>query len=301
MPQASSSIDIQPINAALGAEIKDIDLKDIDDALFAEIRQAWLDNLVVVIRGQNINDDEQIRFSRFFGELDEVPPVSVGQKARENKYVSVVTNIKENGVPIGSLGDEEVFWHSDTCYREKPPSAGILYCHKVPDWGGNTGFSNQYLALETLDPRMRARIDDLFVKSDITYTPGGQLRAGYEPTDDIRKSPGAIHPIIRTHPETGRNALYLGRRRNAYIIGLELEESESLLDDLWAHATQDSLCWHHEWQVGDIVIWDNRCVMHRRDNFDPDTHRVMHRTQVQDPLRPYYYKSEVKTSHPCGQ
>jgi taurine dioxygenase len=295
------SLNIRPINGPLGAEVLDIDLTNVGDALFAAIRQAWLDHLVLVVRGQKLTDNQQMEFSRRFGELDEVPIVEVGQKPRDNKYISVVSNVVENGVPVGGLGDDEVFWHSDTSYRERPPSASVLYCHKVPNWGGDTGFANMYLALETLHPAMRARIDGLTVKNDTTYNAGGNLRAGYEPITDLRKSPGAIHPIVRTHPENGRNALSLGRRRNAYIPGLEIEDSEKLLDQLWAHATQDYLSWHHKWQVGDVVIWDNRCTMHRRDNFDPHSHRIMHRAQAKEPTRPYHDEKVVTTPHLRGQ
>lgn len=295
-----SPLNIRPIAAPLGAEILDIDLAKVDDALFAGIRQAWLDHLVLVVHGQSLTDDQLMEFSRRFGDLDEVPIVSVGQKPRDNKYISVVSNVKENGVPIGGLGDDEVFWHSDTSYRERPPSASVLYCLEVPDWGGDTEFSNMYLALETLDPAMRRRIEGLTVKNDTTYNAGGHLRAGFEHITDLRTSPGAVHPMVRTHPETGRDALNLGRRRNAYVPGLEIEESERLLDQLWAHATQDFLSWRHSWRVGDVVIWDNRCTMHRRDSFDPHSRRTMHRAQAQEPTRPYYEASSPPP-HPRGQ
>jgi taurine dioxygenase len=298
----SPSFEIVPVAAPLGAEIRGVNLTRVDDETFDQIRRAWLDNLVLMFRNQTLSDDQQMEFSKRFGVLDEVPIVGVGQKPRDNKYISVVSNIVENGVPIGGLGDDEVFWHSDTSYRERPPSASVLYCLKVPNWGGDTGFSNMYLALETLDPEMRKRVETLQVKNDTTYNAGGQLRAGFEPITDLRKSPGAVHPMVRTHPETGRNALNLGRRRNAYIPGLEIEESEQLLDQLWVHATQKFLSWHHKWQVGDVVIWDNRCTMHRRDNFDPHSHRVMHRAQAQEPTRPYLNESATsQPPHPRGQ
>jgi taurine dioxygenase len=295
------SLSIRPIDGPLGAEVLNVDLTKVDDALFAAIRQAWLDHLVLVVRGQKLTDNQQMEFSKRFGELDEVPIVGVGQKERDNKYISVVSNVIENGVAIGGLGDLEVFWHSDTSYRERPPSASVLHCHKVPNWGGDTGFSNMYLALETLSPEMRARVDGLTVKNDTTYNAGGHLRAGFEPITDLSKSPGAIHPMVRTHPETGRNALNLGRRLNSYIPGMSVAESEKLLDTLWAHATQDYLSWHHKWQVGDVVIWDNRCTMHRRDNFDPNSHRIMHRAQAQEPTRPYHDTKVVSTPHLRGQ
>lgn len=296
-----SSLQIRPFDAPLGADLLNVDLTKVDDELFAEIRQAWCDHLVLRVRGQSLTDDDLMAFSSRFGQLDEVPIVGVGQKERDNKYISVVSNVVENGVAIGGLGDQEVFWHSDTSYRECPPSASVLYCLKVPNWGGDTEFSNMYLALETLEPSLRARIDTLTVKNDATYNAGGHLRAGFEPIDDLSKSPGAVHPIVRTHPETGRNALNLGRRLRAYIPGLALEESEKLLDQLWAHATQDFLAWRQRWQVGDVVIWDNRCTMHRRENFDPHSHRILHRAQAQEPTRPYRDPNANPLPHPRGQ
>ncbi len=118
------------------------------------------------------------------------------------------------------------------------------------------------------------------VKHDGTYNSGGYVRAGVTPTDDPRTAPGTLHPLVRVHPETGRRCLYLGRRRNAYIDGLPLEESDALLDEIWRHATDDRLTWRHHWRVGDLVLWDNRSTMHRRDGFDPGARRVMHRTQI---------------------
>ena len=118
------------------------------------------------------------------------------------------------------------------------------------------------------------------MKHDGTYNSGGYTRQGVTPTGDPRTSPGTLHPLVSVHPETGRRCLYLGRRRNAYIEGLSLDESDALLDEIWAEATQESLTWRHRWRVGDLVLWDNRCTMHRRDAFDPAARRVMHRTQI---------------------
>ena len=297
----SRSMQIAPLPYALGAYVTGIDLTRLSDAAFVEIHETWLDHLVIVIREQKLSDDDLIAFSARFGVLDEVPPVSIGQKPRDNRHVSVISNILENGVPIGGLGDDEVIWHSDTSYRDYPPSASILYALEIPSAGGNTGFSNMYLALETLKPELRDRIDGLSVKNDTTYNAGGQLREGFAPVTDVRACPGATHPLVRTHPETRRNALYLGRRRNAYIEGLDVAESEALLDTLWPHATQDFLAWHHTWRVGDVVIWDNRCTMHHRDPFDPGARRVMHRAQARDGLRPARDRTAGQAPHGRGQ
>ena len=296
-----TQLKIEPSPCALGAVVSGLDVRNLDDTAFAALHQVWLDHLVIVVRGQSLTDDALTAFSARFGVLDEVPPVSKGQKPRDNKHVSVISNLIENGVPIGGLGDDEVIWHSDTSYREFPPSASILHALEVPPAGGNTSFSNMYLALETLTPGLRKRIDALTVKNDTTYNAGGQLREGFSPVTDVRACPGATHPLVRTHPETHRNALYLGRRRNAYIHGLTIEESEQLLDVLWAHATQEFLAWHHTWRVGDIVVWDNRCVMHHRDPFDAHDRRIMHRAQARDGLRPARDPAAANTPHPRGQ
>ncbi len=165
-------------------------------------------------------------------------------------------------------------------YQEQPPKASVLYAIEVPPSGGNTGFCNMYRAWDELPAALKHRVEGRRLKHDGTYNSGGYLREGVTATDDPTVSPGTYHPIGYTHPETGRIALYLGRRRNAYIEGLPLAESEALLDELWQHATRDELTWYNRWQVGDLVLWDNRCTMHRRDPFDATARRIMHRTQI---------------------
>ena len=144
-----------------------------------------------------------------------------------------------------------------------------------------------YSALETLPPALRAAIDERSAKHDFTYTSTGERRKDYDEVTDPSKAPGPTHPLVRTHPESGREALYLGRRLNCYIMGLALGESETLLDQLWTHATQAKFMYEHVWQVGDLVMWDNRCALHRRDAFDDTARRIMHRTQLKG-NRPYH-------------
>ncbi|MGE0558101.1 MAG: TauD/TfdA dioxygenase family protein [Burkholderiales bacterium] len=274
------NVSVIPMKAALGAEVRCGDVRALNDAAFRQVYRALLDNLVIRIRGQQLSDPELIAFGKRLGELDFAPLAKTGrERARPHPEVIVISNVMENGVPIGVLRDAEVVWHSDNSYRERPLSYSALYSLEVPPKGGNTGFANMYLALETLDPALRRRIEGKTLKHDMTYNSAGDLREGFQPVADVRDAPGPSHPVIRTHPETGCNALYLGRRPNAYINGLSVAESEELLDALWAHATQDRFTWHHEWQVGDILIWDNRCVMHHRDPFDGGYRRVMHRIQ----------------------
>ena len=273
------AVSVERTRAPIGARVGCGDVKRLDERAFGEVHRAFLDNLVILIRGQHLSDPELLAFGRRFGELSPAAPVHVGQKPRDYAELAVISNVIENGVAIGGLGDGEAVWHTDSCFNDVPPSASILYSLEIPPAGGDTGFANMYLALETLAPGLRRAIRGRTIKHDKRYTSGGQLRPGYTGNEDIRTTPGPLHPIVRRHPETGYDALYLGRRPHAYIPGLPLDESESLLDALWAHAVQPAFTWHHQWQVGDVLVWDNRCVMHRRDAFDPQSRRIMHRTQ----------------------
>jgi taurine dioxygenase len=282
-----SRIAVIPTRAALGAEIQKVDLRTIDEDDFAAIYRAWLDHSVLLFRGQHLTDDDLIAFSKRFGELDWAPVQESGRRFVEgHPEIYVVSNVVENGVPIGSLGSGEATWHTDMSYLQDPPKASILYALEVPPSGGNTYFSSMYLAYESLPDDFKQRIERLSLKHDGSYNSGGYVRQGLTAVDDPVTSPGALHPLVCTHPETKRRLLYLGRRRNAYIRGLSLEESESLLDQLWPYAAREERAWHNEWRVGDLVLWDNRCTMHRRDPFDSNARRVMHRTQIKANARP---------------
>ena len=268
-------------SAALGAEIASIDMRAIDDTAFAAIYRAWLDHQVLLLRNQHLSDADLIAFSRRFGELDQAPVQENGRRSVEgHPEIYIVSNVVENGVAIGSLGSGEAVWHTDMSYLATPPDASMLYSLEVPPSGGDTSFCSMYAAWDELGDGLRRRVDGLRVKHDGTYNSGGYTRQGVTPADDPRTSPGTFHPLVHMHPETGRRSLYLGRRRNAYIEGLSLEDSSALLDEIWAQATRESLSWRHHWRVGDLVLWDNRCTMHRRDAFDASARRVMHRTQI---------------------
>jgi taurine dioxygenase len=281
------AITVTPTGAALGAEVGGVDLRRISDADFAAIHRAWLEHLVLLFRGQSLNDDDLTGFSRRFGKLDFAPIQENGRRFVEgHPEIYVVSNVIENGEAIGSLGAGEAVWHTDMSYLEDPPKASMLYAIEIPPAGGNTGFTNMYQAYQELPEALKRRVAGLRVKHDGTYNSGGYVRQGVTPTDDPREAPGTYHPIVCTHPETGRQCLYLGRRRNAYLEGLELAESEALLDEVWRYATRDELTWYNTWRVGDVVLWDNRCTMHRRDPFDASSRRIMHRTQMKGEARP---------------
>ncbi|HEX7968610.1 MAG TPA: TauD/TfdA family dioxygenase [Stellaceae bacterium] len=283
----SARLAVRPTGAGIGAEIAGIDLKGIGDGDFAAIRRAFVEHSVLLFRGQRLSDDDLIAFSRRFGALDHAPVQENGQRFVKGKpEIYVVSNVIENGVAIGSLGAGEAVWHTDMSYLADPPMASMLYALEVPPEGGNTGFCNMYSGYEALPEALKRRITGFKIKHDGTYNSGGYLRAGVTASDDPRTSPGAVHPLVCTHPESGRRCLYLGRRRNAYIADLPLEQSEALLDELWAYATRDEYTWYNTWRIGDVVLWDNRCTMHRRDPFDPASRRIMHRTQIKGTTRP---------------
>ena len=272
---------------ALAAEVCGIDLRLLDDAAFTVIHHAWLKHLVLLFRNQQLSDDDLMVFSRRFGELDLAPVQENGRRFVDgHPEIYVVSNVVENGVAIGSLGHAELVWHTDMSYQADPPKASMLYALEVPAEGGETCFVNMYRALEALPVALRARLAGLLLKHDGTYNSGGYVRAGVTPGGDPRQAPGVLHPLVCTHPETGRQCLYLGRRRNAYIEGLAAAESEALLDELWDRAVRAELTWRHCWRTGDLVLWDNRCTMHRRDPFDPAARRTMHRTQIKGETAP---------------
>jgi taurine dioxygenase len=284
---AASTVEVIPTNAALGAEVRGVDLRHLDETTFKRLMQAWHQYSVVLVRGQPLSDQELIAFSQRLGDLDWAPVQESGRRFVEGlPEIYIVSNVKVNGEPIGSLGDGEAVWHTDMSYLDLPPKASMLYSLEVPPAGGNTSFCSMYAIYEALPVGLKDRITGLKIKHDGTFNSGGYVRQGVTPTDDPITSPGAVHPLVCTHPDTGRRMLYLGRRRNAYLVGLELKVSEALLDELWSFVDRPECAWEHIWRIGDLVLWDNRCTMHRRDAFDPSSRRIMHRTQVKGEQRP---------------
>jgi taurine dioxygenase len=286
------TIEVLPFEAGLGAEIRGVDIgRPLTASDRQEIRGAWLDHLVLRFREQPISDEQHMAFTRQFGELEFAPAALIekqygvktenaGRRRATPAEIAVISNIIEDGKPIGGLGDGEAFWHTDSSFVAVPPAASLLRSLEIPPEAGATHFLNMYSAYETLPAGVQARIAGMKVVHAATHSSGGKAHKGFETVSDMTKVPGAHQPLVRLHPETGRKALFLGRRINSYIIGLAVEESERLLDFLWAHATQPQFTWRQDWHVGDLVWWDNRCAMHRRDAFDPASRRLMHRTQL---------------------
>jgi len=278
------TISIRNLDAPLGAQIDGVDVsRPLPQTDIDTIETAWRERLVIVFHGQNLSDPQLIAFSRNFGDLDPPGPNPYGEPFNKaHPELNVISNVVENGKPIGNLGDGEAVWHADMTYVDVPPKAAMLHALEVPppEAGGNTYFANMFEAYETLPADMKKAADGAIAVHDASRNSAGLLRKGYHEVTDVRQTPGAHHPLVRTDAKSGRKALFLGRRPNAYVLGLEVGESEALLDALWAHATQPRFVMCHEWKVGDLLMWNNLSVLHRRDPFDPKTRRVMHRSQI---------------------
>jgi taurine dioxygenase len=275
------AIAVTKLDAPLGARLDGVDLamplaqSDVD-----AIAETWRTRLVVTARGQRLSDPQLLAFSRNFGELDPPGPNPYGEPFNKDyPDINVISNVVENGKPIGGLGDGEAVWHADMTYVEVPPKAAVLHSLEVPPAGGNTYFADMFAAYETLPADLKRAAQGRIAIHDASRNSAGMLRKGYKEVTDVRETVGARHPLLRTDP-SGRKALFLGRRPNSYVVGLPVAASEALLDALWEHATEPRFAMCHEWRVGDLVMWNNLAVLHRRDPFDPKSRRIMHRTQI---------------------
>ena len=286
-----SAFRIEPMAAALGAEIQGLDLRALDEPTFQRLHAAWLGHILLVFRGQSLTAEDLVRLVRHFGKP--VTSRKLHQRSLEERggtlllnlppEVTVVSNVKQEGKPVGILGDGEVVWHSDFSFKERPTAARMLVAMEVPprERGGNTFFLNCYAAYDALPAHLKRRVSGLTIKQADIVDTAMKVRPGMSLDMDIRAVPGPSHPIISTHPETGHNMIFLGRRHGSYVNGFSLEESEALLNELWAHCTQPRFWYEHRWSPGDVVVWDNRATLHRRDPFDPDSRRVLYAAQVE--------------------
>ena len=283
----TNKIRVTALGDTIGAQVDGIDLAvPLDSDAVELLKGAWERHLVLRFRGQSHLDlPGLIAFSRHFGILDKRP---IASKALHHSVaalpdeITVISNVRIDDKPIGGLGDGESVWHADMTYNPTPPRAALLHAQEIPATGGDTQFLNLYAAYEALPVDLKHTIADLECIHDASLNSAGELRLGFERVTDPQKTVGARHPLVRVHPVSGRRSLYLGRRRNAYVPGLTVADSEALLDSLWACATQDRFTWRQQWQAGDLVAWDNRVTLHRRDAFDPRARRLMYRTQVSD-------------------
>lgn len=265
----------------MGADVRGLDVRSLDEPSLVRLREALGQHLVLRLRGTELSDADYVAFGRRLGEI--VPPEAhtrtAEMTAAEFPEMGVISNIVEGGVAKGEAGDGELRWHTDHGFMERPAAYTMLLAREVPEQGGDTSFVNMCRAYDEMPDDLREHARRLSIKHQASHGSTGKPRPGYADirATDPRDLPGAVHPIVRTHARTGRKALYLGRRFGAYIPPLPLDESEALLDALWAEVTRGELTWTQSWQVGDLVIWDNRCTMHRRESFAGHGRRRMHR------------------------
>ena len=279
-------MNVIPTGRALGAEVTGIDLSnDVSAAVRDLIFNAYIDHQVLLFRGQSLSFGDLLRLRELFGP----PGLAANQLlglGRKQYYtddvpdeITIISNIVDaSGTPVGALGDGEAFWHTDSSFTETPISASLLHAIEVTAEGGETAFLDMYKAYEEMPRALAAKIDGKYANHSKVHNSAGVRRPEFADVTDPSKAPGVRHPIVRTHPVTKRKCLYLGRRLNSYVFGLPVDESEALLDEIWAHTCQDKYVWQHKWRVGDLLVWDNRCTMHHRNAFSPNARRLMHKS-----------------------
>jgi taurine dioxygenase len=272
-PQTTMPFTARPLSPALGAEILGVDLRDpIDEALKQKFLDTWHQHLVILLRNQTLDEDMQVRFAEMFGPP---APVTSGRSfSVKHPAVMLISNIRQDGKPIGALPDGEMHFHTDQCHQPVPAKATVLYAIEVPSKGGNTLFSNAYAAYETLPEDIKQRLAGR--RAFNAYDQDTTLRsANY---DNARAS--AWHPAVRTHPVTSRKALYVNRLMTREIEGLPRAESDALLQTLFDHQEQRQFVYEHVWRVGDILMWDNRCTLHARTDFPAGERRLLRRVTI---------------------
>jgi len=265
---------VRSLSPALGAEIIGVDLREpLDDATFEQILAAWHQHLVILLRDQKLTEEDQVRFAERFG-----PPAKIHTKQFMQKHpaVMLISNIREDGKPIGALPDGEMHFHTDQCHQERPAMASMLYAIEIPSKGGNTLFANAYMAYEKLPVDIKRRLAGLKAVNAYDYDSAATIRGGDVPPD----APSYAHPAVRTHPATGRKALYVNRLMTRRIEGLPPQESEELLNLLFDHHEQPEFIYEHVWRPGDILMWDNRCTLHARTDFSADERRLLRRVTI---------------------
>ena len=276
-----SRIEVKRLSDAIGAEIRGVDLREeLDDDTVRAIEDAWHEHQVILFRDQEISNDQQRAFAGKFGGL--------GSRARRgaqppelDEYgpnVMLVSNIRKDGEPIGSLPDGEMMFHSDTPFFEHPDKATILYAIEITSWGGHTLFSNSYLAAETLPEDVKRILHGR--KGMQVYEYGTCIKD--KDKYDRENFPHAAHPIFRKHPATGKSSLYVSELMTEEIIGLPVKESDALLEYLFQHQRNPDFIYEHAWVPGDLVMWDNRCSVHARTDFPREERRLLRRLTVQD-------------------
>ena len=282
----AARVNVVPLSKHIGAEIRGIDLRIALDAdTIKQIRQAWLDHSVLLFRNQSLSQEDLLRVTGYFGELAPLTrPAKFFPKgyARLLPNIMMISNIRENGETIGALPDGEMQFHHDQIHSEVPHNGTLLYSLEVPSHGGDTLFASGYAAYDTLDPAIKSQLADRRAFHHYNY--GSTVRGDSRGVEAFNQ---AAHPVLRTHDETGRKAIYVNRLMTVRIENLPEAESDALLRALFDHSEKPEFIYRHVWRVGDLIVWDNRCSMHARDDFPSDQRRLMLRTTVKGTQKPY--------------
>jgi taurine dioxygenase len=286
MTPTLTKLDIVPLSRHIGAEIRGIDLRTKPDPETVEaINQAWLDHLVIVFPGQQLSQEDLVRVTTYFGELGPVhrPPkfCPPGFKSLL-PGILMISNIRENGEPIGVLPDGEMMFHHDMIHTPLPSKGTMLYSLEIPSHGGDTLFASGYAAYDTLDPEVRNRLEGK--RATHQYYLGSTQRGDNR---GIEVGFEQSHPVFRMHEDTGRKAIYVNRLMTQRILDMAEDESDKLLNVLFDHAEKQEFQYAHKWRVGDLLLWDNRCSMHARTDFPETERRLMLRTTVRGTVTPY--------------
>lgn len=281
--EAETGLSIEPIHPAFGARVTGLDLRrPLDEAAARALRDAFLRHSVLVFPAQDVTDEQQVAFSREFGELETVD-FKEGAKSKRHPNVYELSNVDENGELLDAKADKMTFlavnerWHTDSSFKAIPSKASILSARRAPPVGGDTCYASMRVAWETLPDELRRRVEGLKAVHHYAYSIG-LYGAKAVPQEEIDRLPPVVHPLVRSHPSGHRSLFVSGHIRE--IIGLPIEDGLKLRDELIGWATRPDMVYRHRWTQGDIVMWDNRCALHRAAGFPPGHARVMHRTTV---------------------
>jgi taurine dioxygenase len=279
------AVTTRPLAPAIGAEILGIDLRrPMDASIAGEIRRIWLENIVVLFRGQELGQADLLRATEIFGPLAELArPKEHRTKGHADLLpgIMLISNVRENGEPIGALPDGDMTFHHDMMHAEVPHKATLLYAVDVPSAGGNTLFASGYRAYETLPDDLRKALAGR--RAFVHYNYGSQHKGDGK---GIVAFAEASHPVFHTNPETGRKAIYVNRLMTEHVEGLSRAESDRLLARVYDHSEKREFVYEHVWRKGDLLVWDNRCSMHARTDFPSSERRLMWRTTVRGDERP---------------
>ena len=281
-----TTLEFVPLTKYIGCEAKGIDLREpVEPAAASAIYRAWLDHAVLLFRGQDLTQEDLVRVTGIFGEFAPLGrPAHTLPKGFTKilPNIMLISNIRENGETIGALPDGEMMFHHDTIHRDDPHKATLLYSVEIPTYGGDTLFASGTAAYDTLDPAMNKMLAGLKAVNFYVYN---SVRRNDKQGVDATSQ--AVHPVVRTHEETKRKALYVNRLMSVRIEGMPEDESDALLNFLFDHCEKPEFVYSHVWRNGDLIVWDNRCSSHARTDFPSDQRRLLLRTTVKGMGRPY--------------